>query len=71
MQQFADKNNGNMPNPLLENYDHATARKLAKAQFNKSGNPICGTLILFLREAEYMYLDRCSSQEGRRDLANK
>lgn len=71
MQQFANENNGNMPNPLIENNNHATARKLAKDQFNELGNPICGTLILFLREAEYMYLDRCSSEGGRKDLAER
>jgi len=71
LQQFADQNNGNMPNPLLENNDRTTARKLAKAEFHKYGNPVCGTLILFLREAEFMYLDRCSSQEGRIELSRK
>ena len=79
MEQFADDNEknmphpfkNNMPNPLLENYDRATARRLAKAQFNESGNPICGTLILFLKEAEFMFLDRCSSKEGRKALAEK
>ncbi len=71
LQQFADAHNGNTPNPLLENNDQATARKLAKAKFNKYGNPICGTLILFLREAEFMYVDRCTSQEGRKELSDK
>jgi hypothetical protein len=71
MNQFAEKNNGNMPNPLIENLDNTTARKLAKAQFKQHGNPISGTLTLFLQEAEYIYLDRCSSEEGRIELSKK
>jgi len=69
MDQFANENGNNIPNPLLENNDHATARKLAKAQFNASGSPICGTLIVFLREAEFLFCDRCSSEEGRKALS--
>ncbi len=71
MHQFAETNNGNMPNPLIENYKNETARKLTKDQFKKYGNPISGTFILFLREAEYRHLDHCSSQEGRIDLSKK
>lgn len=71
MEQFVDEHEKNMTNPLIENNDHATARKLAKHQFNTFGNPICGTFIVFLREAEFLFLNRCSSQEGRKNLSGK
>ena len=65
---FKQNNKYWMPNPLIENVDGKTARKEAKASFSKTGNPICGLLVMYFKQTEDNYLNKVALKNNREDM---
>ena len=68
MELFKQNNKNWMPNPLIENLDGRTARKEAKNCFSKTGNPVCGLLVMYLKQTEDSYLNRMALKNNREDM---
>ena len=64
--EFFMQNNKNwMPNPLVENSDGRTARKEAKESFKRTGNPVCGVFVIYLKQIEYNYFNKMALKSNR------
>jgi hypothetical protein len=61
---FKQNNNNWLPNPLIENESGNTAKKEAKARYNRSGNPVCGLLVYHFQAVESEYLNKLAVKEN-------
>lgn len=73
MEQFKQNNKNWLPNPLIENRSGKTAKKKAKESYMRSGNPVCGLLVVYLKQTELNYLNTMALKSSRdlMDLAQK
>ncbi|SRR5260221_1931649 len=62
---FKQKHKNWTPNPFIENNNKKTARKEAKDVFKKSGNPVTGLLVVYLRQREESFLYKVAVKEYR------
>lgn len=68
--QIFKRNNKNwLPNPLIVNEDGKTAKKEAKAMYNKTGNPVCALLVIHLQQIEFGYLNKMALKVSRDQMA--
>lgn len=67
MDLFKQNNKNWMPNPLIENEHGRTARKEAKIGYSRTGNPVCGLLVMYFKQTEDAYLNKVALK-GNRNL---
>ena len=66
---FKQNNKNWLPNPMIENEEGRTARKEAKIMYCRSGNPLCGLLVMHLNDIEKNYLNQVAVKLNREMMA--
>jgi hypothetical protein len=63
---FKQNNKNWMPNLLIQNNDGRTAYQEAKVVFKRSGNPVAGLLVIYLRQSEETFLNKVALKDNRK-----
>jgi hypothetical protein len=62
---FQDNNKNWLPNPFMHNNSGTTAKQQAKKSFKKTGNPVCGLLVMYLKLQEDGFVNKMALKSNR------